>query len=73
MAVLFKVMIRCPVSSNEIDTGIRTSGRESLSSDIYEEGGVLCPACHRFHRLCDDGFLDVAQEALEQDVWRPNP
>jgi hypothetical protein len=73
MADMYKVMIRCPVSSTEIDTGIRTSGRESLSSDIYEGGGVLCPDCHRFHRLSDEGFLGVAEETLGQQVWRPNP
>ncbi len=70
---MYKVMIRCPVSSHDIDTGLRTSGREVLSSDIYEGGGVFCPDCHRFHRLRDEGFFGVADETLKQPVWRPNP
>ena len=73
MAQVYKVMIRCPVSHNDIDTGIRTSGRESLSSGIYEGGSVLCPDCHNLHRVLDDGFLDVAHETPDQNVWRPNP
>ena len=73
MGNMFKVLIRCPVSSNEIDTGVRTSGREFLSSDIYEAGGVLCPDCHRVHRFSDEGFLSVAEETLAQGVWSPNP
>jgi hypothetical protein len=73
MGTVYKVMIRCPVSSHEIDAGIRTSGRESLSSDIYQGGVVLCPDCHRLHRLNDDGYLSVAEETSGQQVWRPNP
>jgi len=72
MAQIYKVMVRCPSSHDSIDTGIRTSGRESLSSEIYSAGSVFCPACRSFHRLLDSGYLDVAGEALEQEVWRPN-
>jgi hypothetical protein len=73
MAQVFKIIVRCPISHSNIDTGIRTTGRESLSSDIYEGGGMLCPDCHRFHSLRDEGFLSVADETLRQPVWRPNP
>jgi hypothetical protein len=73
MAQVCKIMARCPISHRSIDTGIRTTGRESLSSDIYEGGGVLCPDCRRFHRLSDEGFLDVARETVEESLWRPNP
>jgi hypothetical protein len=72
MGNMYKVMIRCPVSSHEVDTGIRTTGRESLSSDI-SEGGVLCPDCQRFHKLSDEGFFSVAEETLPKQAWRPNP
>jgi hypothetical protein len=72
MAKMYKVMVRCPRSHDSIDTGLRTSGRESLSSEIYAAGSFFCPACRTFHSLRDAGYLDVAAEALGQDVWRPN-
>ncbi len=73
MAQVYTIMARCPVSQRSIDTGIRTTGRESLSSDLYEGGGVLCPDCHRCHRLSDEGYISIAEETLGQEVWRPNP
>ncbi len=73
MGNVYKVMIRCPVSSNEIDTGIRTSGRESLNSDIYQGGRMLCPDCHHFHSFSDESYISVAEETSEEQVWRPNP
>jgi|MudIll2142460700_1097286.scaffolds.fasta_scaffold84827_3 hypothetical protein len=73
MARVYKITVRCPISHSNIDTGIRTTGRESLSSDIYEGGGVFCPDCHRFHGLRDEGFLSVAEETPGEQAWRPNP
>jgi hypothetical protein len=72
MATIYKVMVRCPSSHDSIDTGLRTSGRESMSSEIYAAGSFFCPGCRTFHSLRDAGYLDVTAERLEQDAWRPN-
>jgi len=67
----FRILIRCPVTGDVIDTGIRTSGREVLNTDIYREGKVRCQFCGQFHSL-QAAFADVVQDQMLGDSWRPN-
>ncbi len=71
MAEAFKILIRCPVKKQILDTGIRTSGREVLNTDIYRNGKVRCCFCGRFHSM-ENAFAEVVQDAAAGDVWRPN-
>ncbi len=73
MANLFKVKIRCPATHQTFDTGIRTSGREALSSNAYQEGMISCRFCNQFHSLDEDAILEVEQDRRPEGLWRPNP
>ena len=73
MAQIYKVIIRCPRTLKTQDTGIRTSGRESLSGDMYDAGVIRCSQCREFHAVTTHGFLDLERTSLEHDLWRPNP
>lgn len=73
MAQLYKIMIRCPLTKLEIDTGIRTSGREVLISNIYQNGMVNCPHCNQFHKFEGNAFLKIETESPADSLWRPNP
>jgi hypothetical protein len=72
MAQIYRVLLRCPITLRVIDTGIRTSGRESLSSGAYE-GGARCPECRQSHPLLPNAFFDLDPERLPHNLWRPNP
>ncbi len=73
MAQVFKVVVRCPVSGREYDTGIRTSGREVLSSGVYQDGMAQCPHCGGSHSLDGNSFLRLDTVATADSLWRPNP
>jgi len=73
MAQVFKVMIRCPVTKLEIDTGIRTFGREVLNSSIYQDGMVNCPHCTQFHAFDGNAFVQIEADPSADSLWRPNP
>jgi hypothetical protein len=72
MAGLYKIMIRCPVTKQEIDTGIVTSGREVLNSGIYQTGSVLCPHCNQTHGYGEYAYIVPYEARLEEELWRPN-
>ncbi len=71
MAQIFRIQVRCPVTKEVLDTGIRTSGREVLNSEIYEGGKVHCRYCGGIHSL-NDAFPVISQEMSMQETWRPN-
>jgi hypothetical protein len=71
MAQIFKILVRCPVTKEIVDTGIRTSGREVLNSDIYGAGKVHCRHCGAMHSL-HDAFPIISEETCLQETWRPN-
>jgi hypothetical protein len=73
MAVLFKVMIRCPSTGEVFDTGIRTTGREALNNNAYRQGMASCSKCGKFHSLDDDAFMEVEKRTDTETLWRPNP
>ncbi len=73
MAKVFKVVVRCPVTQMEIDTGIRTSGREVMSSSIYQDGNVDCPHCRQIHSFEANAFLAPEADVPIDSLWRPNP
>ncbi len=72
MAKLFKLMVRCPATKQNVDTGIRTSGREALNSAIYQDGTLLCPHCGEFHSYGKEAFFQLDQAELAGGQWRPN-
>ena len=72
MAQIYRVLLRCPVNRRTFDTGIRTSGRESLNGEAYE-GNVRCAECRQSHPLLPNAFFDAEPEPLPHDLWRPNP
>jgi hypothetical protein len=67
----FRVMVRCSLAQRDFDTGIRTSGREVLSSGIYD-GKVTCPLCNQSHFLQDNAFLALDEVQSDEALWRPN-
>jgi hypothetical protein len=71
MAETYRILIRCPVSKQIMDTGMRTSGREVLNTGIYADGKVRCRFCGQVHSL-EAAFADVEQDRSLGDVWRPN-
>ena len=73
MASIFKVMLRCPVTGEELDTGMRTSGREALNSSVYQDGRVDCPYCKQFHTFEGNAYLETASVTGAGSLWRPNP
>lgn len=73
MAQVFRIMVCCPVTKQGLDTGIRTSGREVLSSDIYQRGMVDCPHCDQFHPFDGNAFLEIERCSAFDSLWRPNP
>ncbi len=72
MSQVFRIMVSCPATKQNIDTGIITSGREVLNTNIYE-GTVSCPYCGQFHRLDGNAFLQVEDNLTTDSLWRPNP
>lgn len=73
MTQVYRVMVQCPYTKNVLDTGIRTSGRESLNSCTYREGTVSCHHCGQLHSIEEEGFLETDSRAAGDDIWRPNP
>ncbi len=73
MAHVFKLLVCCPKTLKALDTGIRTSGRESLSSSVYDGGRIRCTECHQFHSVLEHGFFALDRERLVHPLWRPNP
>ncbi len=73
VAQIFRVMVWCPKTLKTLDTGIRTSGRESLSSSVYDGGRIRCAECGQFHSVLEHGFFALACERLSHELWRPNP
>ncbi len=71
MGESFRILIRCPIENKILDTGIRTSGREVLNTDIYRNGKVRCGFCGHFHSL-ENAFPDVVTNDAISGLWRPN-
>jgi hypothetical protein len=71
MVQIFRILVRCPVTKETVDTGIRTSGREVLNSDIYGPCRVHCRHCGGMHGL-HDAFPVISEETSLQEIWRPN-
>ncbi len=73
MAQVYKVMVRCPKTQEALDTGIRTSGRDALSGNLYRAGTVHCRFCGQTHRFDGNAFVQPDTTELRNDLWRPNP
>ncbi len=73
MAQLYEVVLRCPVTRNTLETGIRTSGRDVLTSGIYSDGRFNCRFCRQFHLFEGNAFVRPAADIAGADLWRPNP
>jgi hypothetical protein len=72
MALVYKIVIQCPVTGRVIDRGIRTAGREALSSGLFQDGTVSCPYCSQMHALEDNSYLDMDRAGSVNGLWRPN-
>ena len=70
---VLRVKVRCPITQQVFDTGIRTSGREALSSNAYQEGVINCRFCNQLHSLDEDAFFEVEPSQQSSGLWRPNP
>ena len=73
MAQVYKVMVRCPRTQQTLDTGIRTSGRDVLTSNIYRSGKASCRYCGQVHPFEGNAFVEPELAQLASDLWRPNP
>jgi hypothetical protein len=71
MAQIFRILVLCPITRQALDTGIRTSGREVLNSDIYGGGKIYCRLCGGMHSL-DEAFPEISEDRSLQETWRPN-
>jgi hypothetical protein len=72
MALVYKVVIQCPVTGGVIDRGIRTAGREVVSSGLFQDGLVSCPYCSQMHDLEDNSYLEMDRGGSVNGLWRPN-
>lgn len=72
MAPVYKIMVRCAVTGRMIDSRIRTSGRETLNSALFQESTLSCPYCRQLHSLENNSCLDVDRFASTKGLWRPN-
>jgi hypothetical protein len=72
MAPVYQIVIQCPVTGRLIDRGIRTSGREAVSSGLFQAGTVSCPYCSQMHALENNSYLDMDRAASVNGLWRPN-
>ena len=72
MAHNYRIMVRCPSTGKMIDSGILTSGREAISSGLFQNGLVSCPYCSQMHSFEDNSFLDMDKASAAGGLWRPN-
>jgi hypothetical protein len=72
MAQIFRILVCCPDTGKPIDTGIRTSGRETVSGGLLQAGILSCPHCGKIHSFDRNSYLDVLQNAEGDELWRPN-
>jgi len=72
MAVTYKIVIRCPKTGKVLETGIRTSGREALNSNLWQDGELSCCYCSQLHYFGRDAFLEMDQIREGDTLWRPN-
>ncbi len=72
-ADMVRIKVRCPATQQVFDTGIRTSGREALTNNAYQDGMVSCRFCNQFHSLDEDAFFEFEQSPQARGLWRPNP
>jgi hypothetical protein len=72
MASAYKIMVRCPATGHMVDSGMRTSGREILSSGLFRNGVMSCPHCREVHPLGVNSYLDVDRNVSISGLWRPN-
>ena len=72
MPVVYKVMVRCPQTGKPVDSGIRTTGRETVSSGLSRNGTVRCSHCGTMHSLDSNCYLDVERITSTDALWRPN-
>jgi hypothetical protein len=73
MAQLYRIMVRCPSTHEVVDTGIRTSGRDAITSRVYRDGMVNCRHCKQFHPFEGNAFVELDASRFRNDLWRPNP
>jgi len=72
MPVVYKVMLRCPQTGEPVDSGIRTTGRETVTGGLVRDGIVRCSHCGTMHSLGSDCYLDVERITSTDALWRPN-
>ena len=72
MPVVYKVMVRCPQTAKSVDSGIRTTGRETVSGGLFRNGTLHCSHCGNMHSLGSNCYLDVERVSSADTLWRPN-
>ncbi len=72
MAIIYRIMVRCPATGKAIDSQIRTSGRETINGGLLEQGTVSCPHCHQLHSFSGNSYLDFGRITRVNSLWRPN-
>jgi hypothetical protein len=73
MGEIYRLSVRCPITSKKIDTGIQASTREALNSAVYLDGTIYCQHCHNMHPYSDNASIEKAGSSFPGDYWRPNP
>ncbi len=74
MLRVYDVMIKCPVTSRALKTGVQTTSPESFAREIYQDLPAECQHCNGEHRWKkEEAFLLVEDNWCESDtLWRPN-
>jgi hypothetical protein len=71
---LIKIKLRCPVTTKAFDTGMRTTGREALTNNVFRQGTISCVFCDQLHSLDQNAFFEAEPNGQSSDaLWRPNP
>jgi hypothetical protein len=67
-----RIMMLCPTTRKSFDTGIRTSGRDVLGSDLYDDAQFACPYCGQLHEAKGNAYPAIEFNEGAGALWRPN-
>jgi hypothetical protein len=72
MSSTYKIVVRCPVTGNWVDSGILTSSNDAVNSGLYQDSVIYCAHCRKLHAFADHSYLSVDPQASLTGSWRPN-
>jgi hypothetical protein len=55
-----------------LESGMRTSGRETLNSGLLRESRIYCRHCHALHGYDQHAYFNRHGADAGTGLWRPN-